>query len=354
MAIGTINVPPSRAQEWTTQVLEQVGVKHEHASIVAKALVLADLRGVDTHGINRLPGYLDRIKAGSLNISPSLQIEQKTPVMACLDAESSFGFVAGHTAINHSIQMAETFGIGITAVRNSSHFGMAATYLLQAIEKGFAAMVFTNASRSMPPWGSKEPLLGTSPMAIGFHGGEKGDFVLDMSPSVVARGKVRKAARRGEQIPEGWMLDAEGRATTDPHAALKGTVLPIGGPKGSGLAAMMDIFGGLITGASFAGDVNDQYSDVTKPQGVGHWFMVFKPEAFLGSREEYLERMDTLMDRIRDCAPAEGVTRIYTPGEIEADRQKTREKTGIPYTPQEVEALHDFAASLECSARLFE
>lgn len=148
------------------------------------------------------------------------------------------------------------------------------------------------------------------------------------------------------------MLDAEGRATTDPHAALKGTVLPIGGPKGSGLAAMMDIFGGLLTGASFAGDVNDQYSDVTKPQGVGHWFMVFRPEAFLGSKEEYIERMDTLLDRIRKCDPAQGVARIYTPGEIEADRQKVREKNGIPYTPQEIEALHEMAFSLGCKSKL--
>lgn len=107
--------------------------------------------------------------------------------MAAIDAESSFGFVAGHQAIKQCIRMTETFGVGITAVRNSSHFGMAATYLLQAIECGYAAMVFTNASRSMPPWGSKEPLLGTSPMAVGFPGGKKGDFVLDMSPSVVAR-----------------------------------------------------------------------------------------------------------------------------------------------------------------------
>lgn len=148
------------------------------------------------------------------------------------------------------------------------------------------------------------------------------------------------------------MLDAEGRPTTDPHAALKGTVLPIGGPKGSGLAAMMDLFGGVLTGAAFAGDVNDQYSHVTKPQGVGHWFMVFKPNAFLSSKEEYLERIDTLLDRIRNCELAQGVTQIYTAGEIEADRQRAREKSGIPYTPQEIDGLHEMALSLGCSARL--
>ena len=148
------------------------------------------------------------------------------------------------------------------------------------------------------------------------------------------------------------MLDADGRPTTDPFAALKGTVLPIGGPKGSGLATIMDIFGGLITGASFAGDVNDQYSDVSKPQGIGHWFMVFKPEVFLDSKEEYVGRMDTLLDRIRSCEPVDGVTRIYTPGEMEAERQAVREKEGIPYTWQEIDNLHELAARVGSKARL--
>jgi LDH2 family malate/lactate/ureidoglycolate dehydrogenase len=276
----------------------------------------------------------------------------KTPTMAHLDAKNTFGFVAGCLAIDKGIELASTFGMGIVAVKNSNHYGMAATYLLRAIEKGYAAFAFTNASRSMPPWGAKEPFLGTGPFAVGLPGGSQGDFVLDMSPSVAARGKIRKAARRGEAIPEGYALDDAGRPTTDAEEALKGVVLPIGGPKGSGLAMMMDIFGGVLSGAAFAGGVNDQYNNLQEPQGVGHWFMVFRPEVFLDSKEEYEKRMDTLLAKVRDCEKATGVERIYASGEIERDMEKKRRAEGIPYTQGEVDALHELARQVGSEAKL--
>lgn len=196
MANDTLHIPAERAHEWAIALLQHVGLAREHAQIVAHGLVLADLRGIDSHGLLRLPGYLERIEAGSLNISPGpFKFDMKTPVMATLDAQNTFGFIAGHMAINKATEMAETYGIGMVAVQNSNHFGMAANYAMQAVEKGFAAMVFTNASRSMPAWGSREPLLGTSPVAIAFPGGSSGDFVLDMSPSVVARVSSNHALR---------------------------------------------------------------------------------------------------------------------------------------------------------------
>ncbi len=274
--------------------------------------------------------------------------------MAHLDAQNTFGFIAASLAVDKACEMAEVYGVGIVGVKNSGHYGMAATYLLRAIEKGMACIAFTNASRAMPAWGSQEPLLGTSPFAVGFPGGEKGHYVLDMSPSVVARGKIRKAARRGEIIPEGWALDADGKATTDPNEALKGVVLPIGGPKGSGLAMLMDIFGGLLTGSSFAGDVNDQYKELNKTQGLGHWFMVFKPEMFLDSKEEYEGRMDRLLARVRGSEKAVGVERIYTPGEIEWEKGERQGKEGILFTRSEVRALHELAAEWGCDAKLTE
>ena len=184
---GTTNVSPDTAHAFIVDVLTHVKVPSDEAIIVADSLVRADLRGVDTHGINRLPVYVQRVQTGVLEPSPSLNFQQKSPVMASLDAKNTFGFVAGRHAIDHAISMAESFGVGIVAVKNSGHYGMAATYLLRAMEKGFAAFAFTNASRSMPAWGSKEPLFGTNPFAVGLPGGEKGDFILDMSPSVVAR-----------------------------------------------------------------------------------------------------------------------------------------------------------------------
>ncbi|OIW25719.1 malate/L-lactate dehydrogenase [Coniochaeta ligniaria NRRL 30616] len=350
---ATVLVTPASAHAFATAVLAAHGVPTARAKLVADSLVLADLRGVDTHGINRLGGYIERLKHGVLAPSPDLSFDVKTPVMALLDAQNTFGFVAACLAVDKAAEMASAYGIGVVAVRHSNHYGMAATYLLRAVGKGYAAMAFTNASRSMPPWGAKEPLLGTSPFAVGVPGGKEGDFVLDMSPSVAARGKIRKAARRGEKIPEGYALDAEGRPTTDPEAALGGVVLPIGGPKGSGLAMMMDIFGGLMSGASFAGGVNDQYKNLEEAQDVGHWFLVFRPDVFLeGGMDELRSRMDTLMTRVRGCEKAECVDRIFTSGEIEAATQARREAEGIPYSRGEVDALHALAQEVGVDVRL--
>jgi diadenosine tetraphosphatase ApaH/serine/threonine PP2A family protein phosphatase len=183
----TVLICTHTARQFGTDVLIHSGLSPAHAQIIADALVLADLRGVDTHGLNRLPGYLARIRSGALNPSPDLRFVQRSPVCALLDAQNTFGFLAAHAAVKHALEMAQTFGIGVVAVKNSGHYGMAATYLLQAIDRGYAAMAFTNASRSMPAWGSREPLLGTSPFAVGLPGGAKGHFILDMSPAVVAR-----------------------------------------------------------------------------------------------------------------------------------------------------------------------
>ena len=348
-----INVSPASAQAFATALLVKSGVSSENAMSMSEGLVLADLRGVDTHGINRIGGYIARITAGVVDPSPHLAFKSPAPVIAHLDAKNTFGFIAARMGIDKAIELASQYGVGVVAIKNSGHYGMAANYLLRAIDKGFAAMAFTNASQSMPPWGSRTPLLGTSPFAVGVPGGAKGNFVLDMSPSVVARGKIRKAARRGETIPEGWALDDKGADTTDPHAALKGVVLPIGGPKGSGLALMMDIFGGVLSGSAFGGEVNDQYKTLDKPQGVGHWFMVFRPEACLeGGVDELRSRMDTLLDRIRESEKAAGVERIYTSGEIEAELEKKRRAEGIPFTKDEVEALHSLAKEHGVSDRL--
>lgn len=356
MSSNTVNVNPTSAHSLVATVLCKYDVPQDRANLIAEALVLADLRGVDTHGINRLAGYIERIKAGVLNPNPTLSFDTKTPVMALLDAQNTFGFVAGCMAVDKAADMARTYGMGVVAVRHSNHYGMAATYLLRAARQGLAAFAFTNASASMPPWGAREPLLGTSPFAVAVPGGKEGDFVLDMSPSVVARGKIRKAARRGESIPEGWALDAEGRSTTDPEAALAGgVVLPIGGPKGSGLAMMMDIFGGVLSGAAFAGRVNDQYKNLKEPQDVGHWFLVFRPDIFLeGGMEELRERMDTLLRRVRECEKAVGVDRIFTSGEIEAAMEVRRSNEGIPYTRGEVDALNSFAEVSGVTVRLEE
>jgi LDH2 family malate/lactate/ureidoglycolate dehydrogenase len=349
----TIDILPASAETLAKEVLIAHGVPADQAALIASALLLADLRGVDTHGINRLPGYIDRVVAGVVQPAPDLTFVEKAPTMALLDAKNTFGFVAGSLAVDKCIDMAKSYGMGMVAVRNSNHYGMGATYVLRAVRQGFACFAFTNASKAMPPWGGAEALLGTSPFAVGVPGGVEGDFVLDMSPCVAARGKIRKAARRGENIPQGYALDSEGRPTTDPTAALDGVVLPMGGPKGSGLAMMMDIFGGVMSGSAFAGEVNDQYKVMDKPQNVGHWFLVFRPEVFSdGGVIEFRERMDFLLKKVKGCKKADGFERIYVSGEIEAELEEKRLQQGIPYTQTEIDTLHGLAKQVGVEHRL--
>jgi LDH2 family malate/lactate/ureidoglycolate dehydrogenase len=245
--------------------------------------------------------------------------------------------------MTEAISLARKSGIGIVAARRSNHFGMAASYVLQALDAGFVALVFTNASRAMPPWGGREALLGTSPLAAGAPGGKLGPFLLDMSPAVAARGKIRIAEKRGEKIPLGYALDAQGRPTTDPTEALKGVVLPIGAYKGSGLSMLMDIFGGVLSGAAYAGDVADQYKAFDRPQNVGHFFLAMRPDLFV-SKKEYRARMDTLIERVRACPKADGFDEVLIPGEPESREEEKRAKSGIPYGIGEIEALQAEAA----------
>ena len=331
------------ADAFVRALLAAHGVPDKDSAIIAGCLVSADLRGVDTHGIARLPGYLDRVRRGLINARPDLVPKRVTPVAASLDGQDGFGFVIGMRAMEEAMAMACEFGIGIVSVRRSTHFGMAASYVLPAIEAGFMALVFSNASPAMPPWGGRAGLLGTNPFAAGAPGGKRGPFLLDMSPAVAARGKIRRAERRGEKIPLGYALDAEGRPTTDPTTALGGVVLPIGGYKGSGLSMLMDIFGGVISGAAFAGGVGDQYKTYDRPQDVGHFFLAMRPNLFV-SEDDYRGRMDTLVERVRAVPKAEGFDEILIPGEPEVREEAERRKTGIPYSASEVAVLQAEAA----------
>ena len=220
---------------------------------------------------------------------------------------------------------------------------MAAAYVLQALEAGLISLVFSNASPAMPPWGARTALLGTNPFAAGAPAGKHAPFLLDMSPAVAARGKIRRAERRGEKIPLGYALDAEGRPTTDPKAALAGVVLPIGTYKGSGLSLLMDIFGGVISGANYGGDVGDQYKAYDRPQDVGHFFLAMKPDLFVPA-EDYRRRMDTLIERVHACPTAQGVEEVLMPGEPERRYEDERRRSGIPYSANEIAALQEEAA----------
>lgn len=240
-----------------------------------------------------------------------------------------------------AIRRAQTYGIGIVTANHSNHFGMAATYVLQALDASMISLVFTNSAKQMPPFGGKETLLGISPFAAGAPSKNEVPYVLDMAPSVVAKGKIRKAARRGEKIPLGWAYDKHGKPTEDANEALDGSMAPIGGPKGSGIAILMDIMSGVLSGAEFGGQVGDQYKD-SRPQNVGHSFIVIKPDVFMSS-DEFRSRIDTLVQRVHGVAPADGFKEVLFPGEPEHRLSVERKVQGLPFAEAEKKMFDELA-----------
>ena len=240
--------------------------------------------------------------------------------------------------MNCAIEMAKEFGIGMVSVKRSNHFGMSAWIVQQALDANMMSLVFTNSSPALPAWGGKSKLMGVSPIACGAPGGKEKPFILDMAPSIAARGKIYKAKRRGEKIPPDWALDGEGKPTDDPAKALEGVMLPMGGPKGSALAVMMDVFSGVLSGSAFAGGVCGPY-DLTKPSDVGHFLVAIKPDLFM-SLDDFRARMDQLYQTVVSSDKMHGVSRIYFPGEIEQLNEERRRADGIPYVEDEVTALN--------------
>ena len=339
---STVLVDSSEAKTFAQNVLKANGVPEENAYIVAKCLVAADTRGLESHGICRIPSYICRIREGVLDPKALPTLQQMTPVVAQVDGHNGFGFVAANMAMNEAVRMASVFGIGMVSVKHSNHFGMSAWLVQQAIDQGFMSLVFTNSSPALPVWGGREKLMGVSPLACGAPAGKTRPFILDMSPSVAARGKIYKALRRGEKIPMDWALDAEGKPTDDPAAALEGIMLPIGGPKGSALSIMMDVFSGVLSGSAFAGHVANPY-DPSRPADVGHFIFAIKPDLFM-TLEEFKSRMDYLYQRVVGSQKCPGVDRIHFPGEIEQLTMEDRLNTGIPYAQSEIDALNKEAA----------
>lgn len=335
------NIDATNLQDFVQKILIANGTSPAHAEIVSKCLVSADLRGVDTHGSNRIPSYMERIRQKALDPSATPTIKQVTPVVAQVDAHNGFGFVAAHEGMKLAVEMAQIFGIGMVSVKHSNHFGMSAWLVQQALDAEMMSLVFTNSSPALPVWGGREKLMGVSPIACGAPGGENRPFILDMAPSVAARGKIYKALRRGEKIPTDWALGPDGGRTEDPAEALQGVMLPMGGPKGSALSVMMDVFSGVLSGSAFAGHVTNPY-DPSKPADVGHFLVAIKPDLFM-TIDEFKGRMDYLYQRVVQSEKMAGVDQIYFPGEIEILTEEKRRKEGIPFADAEIEALKNEA-----------
>ena len=293
-------------------IFKKFGLSHNHALISTNALINAELVGAYGHGLSRLKMYCDRIKKKVINPKPKIKIRNISRSVSHIDANDSIGFVAADIGIKQAIKIAKRTGIGMVAVKNSGHYGLSGYYAEQAVKENLITMIYTNAPPAVAPHGALKSLFGTNPICFGTPTGSKIPFILDTSISMINRGKIRVAARNNQKIPLGVALDKFGKTTTDAKKALQGVQLPIAGFRGSGLAWMVDILSGVLTGGNHAGRVKDPFDDFSGPQNIGHLFITFKTNLFV---KDYNKRIKDNINRIKKLPKIKGIKEIMYPGQ---------------------------------------
>ena len=295
-----------------TNIFLKFGLSKEHSLISSNAIINAELVGAYGHGLSRLKMYCDRISKKVINPRPNLKIKKISSSISHIDANNSIGFVAADLGIKTAIKHAQKTGIGMVAIKNSGHYGLSGYYAEQAVKKNLVTMIYTNAPPAVAPHGALKSLFGTNPICFGTPSGSKIPFILDTSISMINRGKIRVAARNNQKIPAGVALDKFGKPTVDAIKALKGVQLPIAGFRGSGLAWMVDILSGVLTGGNHAGRVKDPFEDFSGPQNIGHLFITFKSNLF---QKNYNQRIKENIRIIKKLPKIKGIKEIMYPGQ---------------------------------------
>lgn len=334
--------------DYGCRVLERLDVPADDAREVSGCLTKAELRGVDSHGMVRLPVYSRRLQAGVVNARPVIQRLASGTAAALIDGGNGLGPVVGARAMEAALDLAREHGTGFVGVRNSNHFGPAAYYVEKAVSRGCIGFAISNAPPNMAPFGGRTRFLGTNPIAIGVPAGEEHPLIFDASTSVVARGKIIVAAHSKKPIPEGWAIDPDGYPTTDPEQALAGAVLPFGGPKGSAISFIIDIFCGVLTGAAFASHLNT-LEDLTAVQNIGHVFAAVRTDVFVPDAE-FRKRMDAILKMLKASPAArDGAERVLVPGELELAHEARHRQQGIAVSRPIATQLANLGAELGVS-----
>ncbi|MBP8718071.1 MAG: Ldh family oxidoreductase [Candidatus Atribacteria bacterium] len=340
----------AKLRDIAIEILKAYGENEADSSLVADCLVKADMRGISTHGTYLLIPIFDRIQAGMLNVPTKVKVIKENNAITILDGGNGLGQIAARRAMEKSVEQARKFGIAFTSVQNTNNISFLGYYTEIASQNGMIGLAATNAAPALAPWGSSEPFIGTNPFSVSIPAKEQKPIILDMSSSVVARGKIRQAQRNKKSIPLGWALDAEGNPTTDPEEALKGTLLPIGGPKGSGLAMVIDILAGMLSGAKYGPEVKT-FHKLEGPCGVGIFCVAINIEYFL-KLAEFTSKVDSYIDSIKILKKVKGVSEIYLPGEIEFLKEEKAKKEGIELALPTLEKLNDILSKIGSSQRL--
>lgn len=332
-----MRIPVDQLRGTAHSVLHQIGIPPEEARIVADSLVRAEMRGIPTHGVNFLPMIAQRVKAGLIDVPTRLTVLSDEGTTTHIDGGNGLGQVAATRAMRSAIEKAKEFGTGISLVRNTNHIGLLAYFTLMAAEAGMIGVCSCNSAPAMAPWGGSEAFFGTNPFSIAAPG--RGDFsvVLDMSTSVVARGKIRRAVRMNQTIPTGWAIDGTGEPTEDPAAAMKGTLLPVGGPKGYGLAFFVDLVAGMLSGSKFSREVKTFHQPLG-PTGVGVMALALDVSRFMPV-DQFRELVGTHVQSIRQSKKSSSTERIYLPGEIEFEKEVSAASAGVEIDPEVYQQL---------------
>lgn len=353
--VNQISIPEQKLRDFCNAVWMKLGVPEKDAKVTTDVLVLADLRGVESHGVARLPRYYTNLKNGWAHPTDQSKIVRETKAVAMIDGGQSLGQVVGRKGMELAIKKAKDTAVGIVSVRNSHHYGIAGYYSLMALEHDLVGVSMTNAAPLVVPTFGKSAILGTNPISLTAPAGTEKPFVLDMATSVVPRGKLEVYDRLHKTMPLGWAVDTTGRSTTDPHTVLDalskrlgGGILPLGGEgeeysghKGYGLALMVDVLCGVLSGSGTGLGVD---SDKAKPN-VGHFFMAIDPGAFR-PLDEFRRDMDRLAKELKNSPKAQGQNRIYIHGEKSFAKMEKYRREGIPLEAPVVDSMKKIGEEL--------
>ena len=341
-------------REFCTRVFLHFGVPKNDAIEAAEVLASADLRGIDSHGVARLHSYFDMLSEGRINPKPEIKVVRSTLSTATVDGDNGLGLVVGPQANRIAMDMAEKAGSGWVSVRNTNHFGIAGYYVLKALERDLIGWAMTNSTMLVAPLWGAERMLGTNPIAIAFPGKEEPPIVVDMATSAAAYGKIEIARRRGEAIPEGWAIDSEGRSTTNPDDMVDGgALLPLGsdrdrgGHKGYGLAIMVDVLCGVLSGANWGPfappfALRQELPKRSVGKGIGHFFGAMRIDGFMDG-DSFKRQIDDYIRVFRATKPAPGTNGPLIPGDPEREMEEARRKKGVPLILPVVEELRDIS-----------
>jgi L-2-hydroxycarboxylate dehydrogenase (NAD+) len=334
------------------QVFLKMGCSESHAKLATKVLLSADMRGVDSHGVARLSGYVRLWKAKRINAASYIKIVYETPSTAVVDGDAGLGLVVAPFAMQAAIEKAKKVGTGWVAVKNSNHFGIAGYHAMMALEQNMIGIAMTNASALVAPTFSIERMLGTNPIAVAIPAHHEPPFVADFATTTASNGKLEILQRKNEEAPLGWVQDANGQSTTNANALKEGgAMLPLGGDrehgshKGYALGSIVDIFSAVLSGASYGPWAPPFPAYVPIPQdmpgeGLGHFFGAMRADAFR-PLEDFQGNMDNWIKRFRLAKPASGFEKVLIPGDIERETEIIRKKEGIPLFDSVVEDLKE-------------